>query len=261
MTPARVAADHGKRMGRDFYGFLGLKAGCPRDVVNRRCKHMLNRWQSAKELELDPEGERQLAQLLHGLQIVYQTLTHGERKTEYDRRLEQGHAPRVADIRQGLETALPADTSRVSVTPITPEGEGDDLDTARTLIARGAFLPATKLLERLRRKQPSSPDVLSELGWALWKAKGRAAKGENDPEDFVALALTFAPDHPKALEYHARIAFERGDHDGVRERIDRLLVVDKQNAWALEVLASDALPTSSRRTSGGGLRFWPRKSD
>jgi hypothetical protein len=263
MTPALIAKDHAKRMGRDFYGFLGVKPGAPSAVVDRRCKHMAQRWSSAGELDLDEGTQRQLQQLLHGLRIVWQTLTHDERKDEYDRRMTEGHAPKVEEIQRALEggeqpeqQGAPADDEDLG--PM----DGADIAMARRLVARGAIAPATRLLEKLRRNEPSDPDVLAELGWAVWKLKGSSASGENSPEDYIALALTFAPSHVAALEYHARIAFERGDLDALQERLDRLLRADRANAWALEVLSSDALSTSSsRRSGGGGLRFWRRKSD
>ncbi len=267
LTKSRIAAEHAKRMERDFYGFLGLKPGCPREVVDRRCKRVLARYQNAEDLELEPETERKLGQLLHGLQIVWQTLTNAEHKDEYDRRLEQGKAPKVREIQaalDGVTTAQPADLGpeahgKVSVSPVPPSD--DSVETARILIERGSMGAAAQMLERLRRKEPSSPDVLSELGWAVWRLRGNTDSSEESPEDYVSLALTFAPQHLPALEYHARIAFERGDLDAVQERIDRLLAVDKRNTWALEVLSSDALSASSRRSSGSGLRFWRRKSD
>lgn len=129
-------------------------------------------------------------------------------------------------------------------------------------MARGSWSAAAQILERLRRDSPSSPDVLAELGWASWKATGKATGGDDDPEAFVALALTFEPHHLRALEHYARIAFERADQEALQDRLDRLLAVDKRNAWALEVLASDAVSTAvGRKSTGGGLRFWRRRSD
>lgn len=263
MTPARIVKDHTKRMGRDFYGFLGVKVGAPAPVIDRRCRHMAQRWSGARDLDLDEATRRQLNQLLHGLQIVWQTLTHDERKEEYDRRMAEGHAPRVEEIQRALEgndQPQHQDASTGDDEPMTQEGSG--IDMARRLISRGAFGAASRLLERLRRNEPSDPDVLAELGWAVWKLRGASGTGENTPEDYIALALTFSPRHVPALEYHARLAMERGDLDTLQERLDRLLNADRENAWALELISSDALSTSSSRRSGGsGLRFWRRKSD
>jgi hypothetical protein len=129
-------------------------------------------------------------------------------------------------------------------------------------MARGSWGAAARILERLRRDNPSSPDVLADLGWAVWRERGKPAPGDEDPEDFVALALTFAPRHPRALEHFARIASERGDQEALHDRLDRLLAVDKGNAWALEVLAGDSSAApSGRKASGSGLRFWRRRSD
>jgi hypothetical protein len=263
MTPARIAKDHAKRMDRDFYGFLGIKTGAPGPVIDRRCRHMAQRWSTARDLDLDDHTRRQLNQLLHGLQIIWQTLTHDDRKEEYDRRMAEGHAPKVEEIQRALEGNEQSQQDDASPTHDEHDStEGSPLDMAQRLISRGAYGAASRLLEKLRRNEPSNPDVLAELGWAVWKLRGASASGETTPEDFIALALTFAPRHIPALEYHARIAMERGDLDTLQERLDRLLSADRENTWALEIISSDALSTSSsRRSSGSGLRFWRRKSD
>ncbi len=265
LTASRIAADHAKRMDRDFYGFLGLKPGTPADVVDRRCKRMAQRWSTGKDLDLDEATDRQLDQLLHGLHIVWQTLLNPERKEEYDRRMSDGHAPRVEEIRRALQSAElnhpapPPPAEPAEEIDFDPDDPDQGLAMAQRLIARHAFAPACRLLEQLRRAEPSNPEILTDLGWAVWKLKGPSADSENDPEDYIALALTFAPRSVKALEYYARIAFERGDLEALQERLDRLLGADRENEWALEVLSSDALSTSRR--GGSGLRFWRRKSD
>jgi hypothetical protein len=261
ITPARVSADHAKRMNRDFYGFLGIKAGAPMDVVDRRCRHMVQRWGAAQELELDEATRRKLDQLLHGLKIVWQTLTNEDRKDEYDRRMNEGHAPQVDEIRRALQGSEQGQEASEPIADAQDAADDAGIEMARRLISRGAYGPACQILERLRRAEPSSPEVLSELGWAVWKARGSNASDENDPEDYITLALTFAPRHAQALEYHARIAFERGDLEALQDRLDRLLSADRENEWALEVLSSDALSSAARRSGGSGLRFWRRKSD
>jgi len=262
MTAARIASDHAKRMERDFYGFLGVKAGAPIDVVDRRCKRIGQHWTTAHDLDLDDETQRKLGQLLHGLQIVWQTLTHEERKLEYDRRMKDGHAPRVIEIQRALEGTDASGNDAPASTDGEPEIPGSaNVEMARRLISQEAFGAASRLLEKLRRNNPSDPDVLAELGWAVWKLRGAAGDSENNPEDYIKLALTFEPAHIPSLEYHARIALERGDYDDLQERLDRLLSADRQNRWAVEILSSDALSNTSRRSSSSGLRFWRRKSD
>jgi hypothetical protein len=261
MTPARISREHTKRLERDFYGFLGIKVGAPSGVVDRRCKVLAKRWSAARELDLEDHTRRQLNQLLHGLQIVWQTLAHDDRKEEYDRRMKDGQPPKVDEIRRALEGAEGLQAHNQAEEQAELEAaDGADVAMARRLISRGAFGAASRLLERLRRSEPSSPDVLAELGWAVWKLRGSSG-GENDPEDFIALALTFAPRHIPALEYHARIAYERGDHDALQDRLDRLLSADRENSWAVRVLSGDTHSTPPSRRSGGGLRFWRRKSD
>ena len=67
----------------------------------------------------------------------------------------------------------------------------------------GAYGGALSFLEDARFADPNNADILAALGWAHFKASG----GEEftEAEDYVGLALTFAPEHPRALEYRARL--------------------------------------------------------
>jgi len=259
MTPARLAVEHGKRLKRDFYGFLGLKPGAPVDVVDRRCKRLVQRWRQAEEMPGHTEtSNAQLQQLLHGLQIVWQTLTSPSRKEEYDRRLNKGQAPMVNQIQRALESAEPGSVSDETEPDEEMMGSGD-LDYAIQLMRRGRHAAASQILERMRRDNPSSPDVLAELGWAVWKARGDAA--DSGPEDFVALALTFDPQHTRALEVHARIASERGETEQAQLRIERLLATDPHNEWGMAATGRGSPSTpSDTRSAGSSLRFWRRRS-
>ena len=257
---AFLVAEHRKRMDRDFYGFLGLKPGSPQAVALRRCELMLERWQDLDEKALDDQSRQLRQQLLQGLQVVWHAFSHPDRKDEYDRRLREGHPQRVAEILQAIERLEPL----APVPPTAPTAaieEDDPSEQLRRLMARSNWAAAVQVLERMRRENPSSPEVLADLGWCAWKARGRDESSDSDPEDYIALALTFAPRSVKALEYYARMAHERGDQEVLQGRLDRLLAVDKGNAWALEVLAGETSPLASSRKSGGGFRFWRRRSD
>jgi len=112
----------------------------------------------------------------------------------------------------------------------------------------GAYV---KLLE-VRNLLPSCPDTLAALGWSSWRSGHHGTNAYDGPEDFILLALTFDPEHPKALEYFARIAIDKGNIDDARNRLLQVLQVSPADPWAKETL--DALSPSK----SGGMRLWPK---
>jgi hypothetical protein len=128
----------------------------------------------------------------------------------------------------------------------------------QTLIEDGDFETAFVHLQKLRDADPSSPDILAALGWAAWRSEAHGTNAYDGPEDFLLLALTFDPEHPKSLEYFARIAIETGDIESARNRLLQVLQADPDAGWAREALESDALSAQTRANRGRGLRFWPR---
>lgn len=99
----QIARDHEARMGRDFYGFLGLTPDSDNEVVDRACKLLVQRWRPLEKEELGTEDRERLGQLLRGVQLVWQTLMDPLRRSEYDDRLSSGHAPVMDRIHVAVE--------------------------------------------------------------------------------------------------------------------------------------------------------------
>ncbi len=101
---AMLNRDHEARMGRDFYGFLGVEINAESAVVDRACKLLVQRWRPIEgEAGLAFEDRERLGQLLRGVQLVWQTLMDPLRRAEYDERLEEGHAPVLDGIHVAVE--------------------------------------------------------------------------------------------------------------------------------------------------------------
>jgi len=98
-----ISRDHEARMGRDFYGFLGLNPDSDNEVVDRACKLLVQRWRPLEKEELETEDRERLGQLLRGVQLVWQTLMDPLRRSEYDDRLILGQAPVLDGIHVAVE--------------------------------------------------------------------------------------------------------------------------------------------------------------
>lgn len=133
-----------------------------------------------------------------------------------------------------------------------PDNRGLALGRAEELMGIGAFGAALSFLEDARFADPNNADILAALGWAHFKASG----GEEftEAEDYIGLALTFSPSHPRALEYRARLHLEKGEIQEARDLVTRLLAVEPKNRWgkAQQRQLGDKSSGKSKR----GFGFW-----
>ena len=120
-------------------------------------------------------------------------------------------------------------------------------------IADEDFDQAYRLLSSVRKEKPSCPETLAALGWSAWRTGNLGTNAYDGPEDFLLLALTFDANHPRALEYYARIAIEKGETENARNRLLQLLKAAPQSAWA-ETALSDLSPKGKK----SGMRLWPK---
>jgi hypothetical protein len=127
------------------------------------------------------------------------------------------------------------------------------LSKALKSIADEDFDQAYRLLSDVRKEKPSCPETLAALGWSAWRTGNLGTNAYDGPEDFLLLALTFDANHPKALEYYARIAIEKGETDNARNRLLQLLKAAPESPWAEEAL--DTLNPKGRKS---GIRLWPK---
>jgi len=130
------------------------------------------------------------------------------------------------------------------------------LKRALKSIADSDFDAAYRLLGDVRKERPSCPDTLAALGWTAWRTENLGTNAYDGPEDFLLLALTFDAAHPKALEYYARIAIEKGEKENARNRLLQVLKATPESPWARNAL--DELNPKGKGKSG--MRLWPKGS-
>ncbi len=256
-----LAAEHARRIGRDYYGFLGVAANAPQLLVNRLCKRYVQRWRSASANHSLPDGARAQAQdLLAGIQQVSEVLTDPVRREDYDRLLARGSAPVVG----ASEVLVPEDSGSPSgLQPVDVPPPTTSYERGRLLLERGEYAAAVRYLQRARMDAPSEPDILADLGWATWMLQGTdEIAGGEEPEEYIRLAMTFDRLNPRALEYLARIAMAGEDRDEQQRRLKDLLRVAPEIEWAREALKSLMFTRKDPAVESGGrsLLFWRKGS-
>ena len=246
MSAAAVRKDYRTRMGRDYYTFLGVSQRANQSMLERSWTKLLKRWTAAsKDKSLPEEARRMARELVQVTQLAGRTFSVPTRRQEYDRRLQRGQAPLAGSI-CGAQAKNLKPTHPGARAPTPRAGGG--LAKAQELIAGQDFDHAVTFLKDLRLSQPSDPNVLASLGWAVWKSSGEANRTQ--AEEFLRLAASFAPQHVQAREYMARIALDAGDHEPARQRLEHLLAVKPDASWARAAL--NRLPPPD---DGGGRRL------
>ena len=167
-------------------------------------------------------------------------------------------APAPAVSKPTAPTSTPVSAERiekktieVSRKPSIDPEQG--LTKALKAIAVEDFDQAYRLLTGVRKEKPSCPETLAALGWSAWRTGNLGTNAYDGPEDFLLLALTFDANHPKALEYYARIAIEKGETENARNRLLQLLKAAPESPWAEEALT--ALNPKGKKS---GMRLWPK---
>ena len=110
-------------------------------------------------------------------------------------------------------------------------------DVVNTLFAKNDFETALPILQRYRQENPSDPDVLAKLGWAIWKVK----YDFKNAEDYLKLALTFDSKHVLAVEWYAQILVHREERELALKLVQHLLILSPNHQWAQSVLPSLSL--------------------
>lgn len=248
-----VRRDYRTRMGTDYYTFLGVPSKASAVLIDRASAKLMKRWtRAAKDPEL-PEELRSLAkELVHVGHLARRMFSVAERRAEYDRRLARGQAPLAGNIKAARTRDLPRSTP--GSLPPSPDGGNAHHIAARQALRQGNFSQAVQMLRALRMQSPSDPDILCDLGWAVWKAS--AETDREGAEEFLQLASTFDPRHERAREFLARVAVDCGDDEAARDRLDRYLKLRPDAEWARKALAS--LPDEAQGSSGPRLAFWKK---
>lgn len=255
---SRVREAHAARASQNYYAYLSLLPEAPRPAIEDACNRLAAIWnEAAGDASVDSEVRDQARELLVDTHLVWRTLGDDLRRAEYDRRLSLGTAPGFLSLRAATRPLTQPGVAPVGKVPATPERRAPvtALVQARAHMDRGEHLAAWPILQRARLEQPSNADVLAEIGWCAFQLRSRNLDDGDTPEEYLQLAVTFVPDHPKALEYLSRVALTRGDHGLARRRLRAFLKVQPEAAWARKALSSlpvegaegDTIPSGRRR--------------
>ena len=233
MTDDQLRAAHRKRIGLDFYAFIGVPPRAPKQAIDRKCKGLARRWRiPGKQRTLPEDVTNKVEELLAGVQLVWRTLTDDAHRAEYDKRMAQGRAPKVGDLRVASASSIQSGGG-------AKKGQGTGLSEqhakARQHMDKGDHKAALALLKQARVDDPSSPDIMADLGWATWNLQG-AKNG--DAEEFLRLALTFDANHLAGLEYLAKVLVEQNDVETATVLIQRLVKLNPKSQWAKKALAN-----------------------
>ena len=227
---AKIEKEHRKRMGKDYYSFLGIEPISTYPTIEKVCKKLLIRWKTvSSKKKLTENGKRQISELIQGLLIIRQTLTKADLREEYNRRLKQGRAPKVVPIQAAsLENLKKLSQSK----PSTPAAEAPKMHPALELIEAGKFKAAYPLLDKARLEDGSNPDIYAAIGWTIWNLR----RDRSEAENYLQLARQFNRRHVNTYLYLSKIALACSDIEAARPRLKALISLDPKSSWAQKTL-------------------------
>ena len=229
-----VQHEHQKRMGRDFYRFLGLKETANYseiDTVGKKLLKTFNKIAQAKKLP--KEEEQKLEELQKGTALVLTHLLDPEKREEYNQRKKSGRTLLV-DIPTIHENSPKESPSK------TKDNQYEQL------IAEGKFQEAYPILKALREEDSSNPDVLCDLGWTLWNLK----QSSKEAEEYIRLALTFNNRHIRSYTYLSEIYLTTNNHEMARKFLTVLVKLQPQNQKAKMDLDTISQPLEEKPQKG-----------
>jgi cytochrome c-type biogenesis protein CcmH/NrfG len=108
----------------------------------------------------------------------------------------------------------------------------DTLELAAKAMESKVYATAIDLLTSARSLDPKNPQVLSALGWAVFRGQPGSAKTREQARQYLSEALAVAPDDVQALVPLGKIERLDGEFDRARKLFERVLTHDPENADA-----------------------------
>jgi tetratricopeptide (TPR) repeat protein len=241
----QIEAEYNKRIGKDYYGFLGAKQAMTYKRIDTVCRQLTKKLKGwLKESSDNPNSKEKVQDLLMGIKLVHSTLTDPIKRAEYDSQLETSIAPMVENPRAAF-------TKKKRIEKEKAKKKGKNIqanDPILSLFSRNEYEKALPLLQKSRQQNPSDPDILARLGWAIWRVK-HDFKGA---EDYLKLALTFDGKHLLAVEWYAHMLVQKKEKEQALKLVLHLLKLSPNHSWAQSVLPS--LQSSDEKTNKGWFR-------
>jgi hypothetical protein len=158
--PHMVVSEYKKRMGRDFYSFLGLSEDVTVEKISIEVRKLIRRWHTAaNSSQPEQENIQKLSELCMCLYTIWWTLIIPNSKLDYDNALSTGQAPSAAYKLSGFAI------SKTSV-----------MDEIHEALKKERFQSVVGLIEPLLYGHLLKPELLMVLGFSYWKM-GAVVKG------------------------------------------------------------------------------------
>lgn len=220
-----VQQEHKKRMGRDFYRFLGLREHVNYSEIDKAGKKLLKTFKRIKKAKrVSGDDEVKLDELIAGTSMVLTHLLDPGSREEYNKRKKMGRAP-IVEL-PTIQTAVP--------TPSSPTKEEQPKEHPYVqLLKEKRFKDAYPHLKNLREQNSSDPDILCDLGWTLWNLK----KNKKEAEEYIRLAITFNNRHISSYQYLSEIYIETKEYDMAKKFLTVLVKLQPKNQKAKADLA------------------------
>ena len=148
----RVRSEYQKRMGQDYYAFLGLPGTAEQKVLLQSVRQLIQQWHAwcADVDTIDAVTQTKINSLAFNLYDIWAVFLSADSKIKYDQQRWDGLAPIAGRNRHRLgDNLIP-------------------LPEIKILVESGQYAKSFPLLEQQANMHFQDPEILALLGWTRW---------------------------------------------------------------------------------------------
>ena len=147
-----IQNEYRKRMGQDYYAFLGLPGTVSSALLFQRVRQLMHQWSAlwadvGTQAQSNPSVINQINSLALNLYDIWAVLLSTESKANYDQLRRDGLAPIAGKVCRSQSLSM------------------ESISDIRAMVSAGAYAKAYPLLDQLAAQHFQYPEVLALLGW------------------------------------------------------------------------------------------------
>ena len=216
-----VLAEHSKRMGKDYYRFLGLRDTANYPDINKICQKLQRTYLKIKRSKrLKGDTLQKLEELIQGVEMVSDTLLDPTLREEYNAKKRANRIELVTTEKISKKFKKEKKEAPKIVPPY------------KRLIEQKKYAEAYKILKKLLADDSFNHEILCDIGWVSWQIK----KNLKEAEENLLLSTQLEKKHILSYQYLAQIYQEANEGEKAIRCLEIIVRLDSNDQQAKKQL-------------------------